>query len=285
LRHLAENENDVLRQMTFGVGEVNGFHRFLDKFRILDELKWTENLIDDSIASVCGELNNDGIDYALIDFSINKYMSIGWHKHEAIKFIYDRFNTYRPGGVGLILSLKYESMRASQRQYAKLIENPIAADCLVGIDLVGDECWFDNSFHVPILHNWRAAGKLVRAHVGEYGGVENIRYVADVVTNIAHGLAVINDEALMLKLRDNDISFDLGITSNFLTGVCARNNHPLRKMLDHKLKITIGTDDPVVCNTTINNEYRICAMLGATDADILQMKRNAIAMSPFTSCF
>ncbi len=174
LKHLAESYDDVLCQMTFCPGEHRTFHRFLDKFRILDELPWTPDLIDGSVKAVCDYLGDQGIDYAWMDFSINKYMKIGWHKHEAVQFIHDSFARHRPGGVGLILSIKYESMVASQRQYAKLIEHELAAKCLIGIDLVGDEEHFSAGFYEPLFRDWNAAGKVTRAHVGESQAKENV---------------------------------------------------------------------------------------------------------------
>lgn len=272
LGHLAETETDVQQQMTFSKSEEVGFHRFLNKFRILDEIEWSEELIDDSIKSVCDCLVD--VDHALIDFSINKYMNIGWHKHEAIKFIYDRFQFHRPGQVSLILSIKYESMKASQRQYAKLIEDPIA-DCLVGIDLVGDEGVYDWQHWGKLIEPWVASKKMVRAHVGELGGEENISTAIDIgMTNIAHGIKITSED-LIRKAIDKNISFDLGLTSNYLTGVVT-GDHPIRRMFDAGLKLTLGSDDPVTCSTTLSNEYVLAKKLGMTDAECDHLRQNAI---------
>lgn len=64
LHYLAESYEDVLSQMTFANGEPRDFRRFLDKFRILDEIPWTEELIDQSVKSVCDGLADEGTDYA-----------------------------------------------------------------------------------------------------------------------------------------------------------------------------------------------------------------------------
>lgn len=279
LSYLAESEQEVRQQMTFAEDEPRQFHRFLDKFRILDEIPWTEDLIDRSIRAVCAELAEEQIDYALLDFSINKYMRLGWHKHEAIKFIYGAFARHRPNGVGLILSIKYESMRASQRQYAKLLTDDRVYDCLLGIDLVGDELEFDPTFHGPILSEWRDAGKLARAHVGECGPQEHVAAaIVNGATNIAHGLSAISDREMLSRLAAGDISVDLGITSNLLTGVATLDNHPLRPMLDAGLRLTIGTDDPVICKTTLDQEYKLCRTLGASEQELTQMRANAVHM-------
>lgn len=266
--YLAESLDDVIKAMTFSKGEPTHFHRFLDKFKILDEIEWDEGLIDGSISAVCGALNDENIDYCWMDFSINKYMDLPWHKSDAIKFIYDSFNQHRPNGVGLILSLKYESMRASQRQYAKLIDDPDIADILMGIDLVGDEEYFDPYFYQPIFKEWKTAGKLLRAHVGESQSARNIRDAVTIlgVTNIAHGIKVFEDPYLVDMIIDEDICFDTAITSNYLTGVWVDNNHhPVVDMINNGISATVGSDDPIQCSTTLDREHTLARELGLGD--------------------
>lgn len=278
LKHLAECEEDVRCQMTFCDGEARTFHRFLDKFRILDELPWTPELIDTSIKAVCDFLKEQQVDYAWMDFSINKYMKIGWHKREAIQFIYDAFQRHYPGRIGLILSLKYESMRASQRQYAKLIDDGDAASCLVGIDLVGDEEYFNSDFYQPIFRDWNAAGKITRCHVGESKTKENILAAMEKlqVTNVAHGFKVMEDLEIMAWARDKGVTFDLALTSNDVTGVWPlTKKHPIHDMIKSGLRCTLGSDDPVQCGTTLQREFEIAAQAGVSSTDLGWMKEVA----------
>ncbi len=280
LKHLAESYDDVYSQMVFSESEQRGFHRFLDKFKILDELPWNEALIDQSIASVCATLDAQNITYAWMDFSINKYMKIGWHKHQAIRFIYDSFNRHRPGGVGLILSIKYESMRASQKQYAQLIDHQDTAQCLIGIDLVGDETYFSSNFYKPLFESWTKAGKITRAHVGESQSAQNIfNSIIDLgVTNIAHGIKIVDDLNMMDAAKDRGITFDTSLTSNYLTGVWNDNtSHPILTMLRYGLLVTLGSDDPVQCNTTLAKEFERAKLLGATDQECDTMRKIVFA--------
>jgi adenosine deaminase len=269
--------------MTFAPGEAPGFHRFLTKFQLLDHLPWTKSLIERSIEHVCRELHRDKLDYCWMDASINKYMDSGikWHRWEAIQFVAECFNRYATDRVGILLSLKYESPRASQRQLADLIAHPAVQESVIGLDLVGDECMFDAEFYVPILKKWRDAGKFVRAHVGEYGGPENVRAVLEAgVTNIAHGLNIVRDQETMRMARDLDVSFDLGLTTNFLTGVSSREYHQLAEMIDAGLRITLGTDDPAVCGNCLDDEYDIARELGASKDDLQEFRRNSVLLVP-----
>lgn len=276
LRYLAESPDDVIKQMTFSPNEPKEFQRFLHKFKILDELPWNEQLIDESIKSVSEFLKINGVDYAWLDFSINKYMNIGWHKHEAIKFIYDSFNKYRPGGVGLILSLKYESPQPSQKQYAKLIDNPEVANMLIGIDLVGDELYYDANFYKPLFADWNKAGKMTRAHVGESQTCNNVlSSIIDLgVTNIAHGIKIVESDYAIAKAKDHEVTFDLALTSNCITGAY-EGHHPIIDMISKGLKITLGSDDPIQCGTNLDKEFELARSMGISDEDIDKMSTNA----------
>lgn len=260
LYFVAETEQDVREQMTFAEGEPRGFHRFLDKFKILNEVRWTPELIDKSIAAVCRDLAADRIDYCWMDFSINKYMDYieGWHKKDVVKLVHDCFAKHAPGKVGLLLSLKYESPRASQRQYGKLIED--VADLLIGVDLVGDESYFDAGFYADIFREWSNAGKITRAHVAESQRAENAMDAIERmgVREIAHGIKIHDRPEMLRRAKDSGVGFGLALTSNYMTGVWSNPKwHPVDALVAAGLEVTIGTDDPVQCGTTYDAEFEL----------------------------
>jgi len=262
---LAETYADVVSQMTYINDEIDivkhkDFSYFLNKFKILDQIQWSEELIENTIRQVSEDFYNEDLHGVLLDFSVNKYMSIGWHKYEAVKFIRQCFDKYSTNvKVGLILSVKYENTHASLKQHIQSIEHPDIADSVIGIDLVGDENFYDAGLIGPYLYDWIQAGKMVRVHAGEIGPVENVlSALTDLqVTNIAHGLAILDSEEAIEIAKERKIYFDLGISSNLYTGVTELEQHPVSKMIDKGLNITIGTDDPFVFDTDLYHEYHL----------------------------
>lgn len=262
--YLAETLDDVINQMTYRnvVLDQQKYHfqYFLSKFKILDGIEWTEPLIASTIKHVCEELQHEGVYGVLMDFSVNKYMCVGWHKHEAVKFIKDRFDEYSNGiKVGLILSVKYENTASALKQHIRSIEHPDVFDNVVGIDLVGDEHFYNPKIIAEHLYDWVAAGKLVRAHVGEVGGEENIESAINdlQVTNIAHGIKITKSPRLITLAKEKGIQFDLGLTSNIYTGIATITKHPVAEMILNGLNITIGTDDPMIFGTDLYNEFAV----------------------------
>jgi len=256
---LAESHEDVVESMTFAEDEKPNFHAFLRKFNILDHIRWTEELIDASIKQVCDDLIAEGVDYTWIRFSVNKYLTyIDWHRKDMIKFVRDRFNVHAPDRVGLVLAVKYESERTNQKQLLSMIDDSGVAESLVGIDLVGDETFYDYKFYGSHFREWAAAGKLLFAHVGESQPAENIMTaIMNLgVTEICHGIKALDGPNIIDYAIDNDVCFHMALTSNLLTGVVGdMAKHPIIDIIDSGVKTTIGTDDPVQCSTTIAAEY------------------------------
>jgi aminodeoxyfutalosine deaminase len=69
--------------------------------------------------------------------------------------------------------------------------------------------------------------------------------------------------------------------SNYLTNAVARiEDHPLKRLFDLGVQVTINSDDPEVLETNLNNEYRIAhEILGMTLAEIAECNRTAVRAS------
>jgi len=272
--------SDTRQQMVYGEFEYRDFYRFLGKFKLLDKIQWTEELVDESIKAICDNIVTAGLDYVWMDFSVNKFIpSMGWNRKEAIAFVCDAYRRHGGKRVGLILSLKYESQPGAQIQMAKVVENPNIVDGLIGIDLVGDEKKFDCDFYQSIFRDWNKAGKITRTHTGESQSLQNVIDSINKlnVTNIAHGFKILEDEDAVKLAKDKQVTFDLAITSNYLTGVVPEYRrdtmfHPIIDMVRKGLRVTIGSDDPVVCNTTLEAEFKLAKKLGLTNDELVELQ-------------
>ena len=107
----------------------------------------------------------------------------------------------------------------------------------------------------------KEAGLRLTAHAGESMGPESIRAALDLgAERIGHGIAAARDADLMRELRDRDIPLEICITSNLVTGVVKRlEDHPVRRLFDAGVPITINTDDPAMFGCTLEGEYALAA--------------------------
>lgn len=103
------------------------------------------------------------------------------------------------------------------------------------------------------------AGLRLTAHAGETDGPESIRAALDVgAERIGHGIRAVDDPELMRRLREERIPLEVCITSNVRTGaVPSLEAHPVRKLFDAGVPITLNTDDPGVFETDLAREFSL----------------------------
>jgi aminodeoxyfutalosine deaminase len=124
----------------------------------------------------------------------------------------------------------------------------------------------------------RDAGLRLTAHAGETDGPESIRAALAIgAERIGHGIRAAEDPDLMRLLRDENIPLEVSITSNVKTGaVASLLEHPLEKLLDAGVPLTLNTDDPGIFETTLAAEFDLArAVFGLSDHELATLKRNA----------
>ncbi|MBB6174133.1 aminodeoxyfutalosine deaminase [Nocardiopsis mwathae] len=128
----------------------------------------------------------------------------------------------------------------------------------------------------------RAAGLHSLPHAGENGGAERVREALDLLRaeRIGHGIDSLQDDRLVARLRDDRIPVDVSPTSNLRTrAVEAIGEHPLPRMMEAGLLVTLNSDDPPMFGTDLLNEYRTAHTLGLGTAELAELARNGVAAS------
>jgi adenosine deaminase len=154
-------------------------------------------------------------------------------------------------------------------------------DRMLGIGLGGAEAGNPCIDYKGVFAEARAAGLRVVAHAGEETGPESIR---DAVLElgaerIGHGTSAIQDPALMDLLAERGIPLEICPTSNIITGkyVRAYAEHPVKAFLERGLAATLNTDDPVLFDIELVEEYRRASEeIGIDRPGIALLLRNGV---------
>jgi adenosine deaminase len=98
---------------------------------------------------------------------------------------------------------------------------------------------------------------------------------------IGHGVRCIEDRALVAELARQAIPLEVCPTSNVALGVYPDlHRHPLPKMIDAGLNVTINSDDPPMFGTSLSEEFERCANAFGFDEDMLwSLSLNALNAS------
>ena len=140
------------------------------------------------------------------------------------------------------------------RQFASRISN------VAGIGIGGDERRAGPEQFREVYDHAAQYGLRLTVHAGETVGAESIwgalrELKAD---RIGHGLHAIDDPELVRYLAEKQIPVEVCITSNVMTGCCtAVEQHPVRKLFDAGVQVTLNTDDPDMFHTNLLREYQI----------------------------
>ena len=139
---------------------------------------------------------------------------------------------------------------------AERVEHGVVAFGIGGSEERGPAEWFGEAFAFA-----RGAGLRLTAHAGESMGPESVRgALALGAERIGHGIAAAQDPELMRELHERDIPLEVCITSNLVTGVVKRiEDHPVRRLFDAGVPITLNTDDPAMFGCTLVGEYALAA--------------------------
>ena len=152
-------------------------------------------------------------------------------------------------------------------------------DHILGIDLADSERDFPLQDFVPSIYKAKDAGLKVTIHTGEDSPasfvVETIRLASP--DRIGHGIHIIDDPSAIDLVRQRGITLEVNPWSNYLTSSVRRiEDHPLKKLFDLGVRVTINSDDPEILDTNLNNEYRIAhEIFGMTFDDLAACNRYA----------
>ncbi|MGE5073534.1 MAG: adenosine deaminase [Anaerolineae bacterium] len=154
---------------------------------------------------------------------------------------------------------------------------------VLGIDLADSERDFPLQEFLAPIFKAKDAGLRVTIHTGEDSPasfvVDTIRLASP--DRIGHGIHVIDDPAAIDLVRKRGITLEVNPWSNYLTNSVRRiEGHPLKRLFDLGVRVTINSDDPEVLETNLNNEYRIAhEVLGMTLDEIAACNRYACEAS------
>ncbi|MFZ5904789.1 MAG: adenosine deaminase [Chloroflexota bacterium] len=156
-------------------------------------------------------------------------------------------------------------------------------DSVLGVDLADSEKDFPLREFVKPIMKAREAGLKVTIHTGEDSPAS---FVVDTIRlagpdRIGHGIHVIEDMAAVELVKERGITLEVNPWSNYLTSsVRTIEEHPLKRLFDLGVRVTINSDDPEVLETNLNNEYRIAhEVLGMSMDDIAACNRYAYEAS------
>jgi adenosine deaminase len=156
-------------------------------------------------------------------------------------------------------------------------------DRIVGVGLDSSERGNPPSKFKHVFRRARDADFFLSAHAGEEGPASYVWEALDVlgVSRIDHGNHSLNDDTLMGRLAREQVPLTMCPLSNLrLRVVDDLRHHPLRRMMDRGLMVTVNSDDPAYFGGYVNDNYvAVSGALALDRVEVAAIVRNSVSAS------
>ena len=132
---------------------------------------------------------------------------------------------------------------------------------VVGFNLAGDEAGYPASLFTEAYALASERGLGCTCHAGEHDGAESVRQALALpgISRISHGVRAVEEPALVEEIAERGIVLECCPTSNVVLGAFpSYAEHPLPRLREAGVRITLGSDDPPYFGASIGGEYAVC---------------------------
>jgi adenosine deaminase len=279
LQNINITEEEIRNKMVVSKG-CHDLNEFLTKFDFPLSLLQTKEGITNAVKNLEEELVEQGIIYAEIRFAPQLHVRKGLTVEEVVNAAIEglKLSSLKSN---LILCCMRGNNHEENIETVKLAKKYLGKG-VCAIDLAGAEGLYPTSDYEEIFELANELGIPFTIHAGEADGpssvYEAVRFGAK---RIGHGVRSIEDLELIKILKEKNITLEICPTSNIYTGIYDKiSDIPIKEFIDNGVKITINTDDPVICNTTLKNELTLVKdVFNLTDKEMIKLQLNAINAS------
>ena len=283
-RHHGEDPARVLPLVDGGYPpRFDDFQHFVDTFiAVSSQVRAPEDL--HTIAAAFARQQADqGVHYSEVTFTAKRHVDAGMDPAAMWQALTEGFATVDETEVRLVV----DAVRNLGPEHAAgTIELVAAADApIVALGLTGVE----NSYPERDFRMLREAaddlGLHLTVHAGETGTPDNVRAALDELgaERIGHGVAAAADAALCDRLAREGVVLEVCPSSNVVLGVVpSLEAHPLPRLIDAGVAVTVHSDDPPFFATTLTGELAHAIRLADLDRPATATLQRRAARAAFT---
>ncbi len=271
--------SDAEMKKLFSYEDLNGF---IAAFLQVQSLFTSVDDFDLVFSDLKQYIIDNGISYAEVFFAPSAFVKKGFVYGDIMKNFSRNIAAIKKE-TGVDVRILVDVSRTFGLENAEKNLDMLLADKIpevIGIGLGGAESKGPCKDFGPVFERARKNGLKTVAHAGEDVDAWSIWDALDVLhsARIGHGITAIQDEKLMVRLKDEKIPLEVAPTSNVFTKkyVPSFDKHPIRTFFNKGLLVTVNTDDPLFFKVSLLDEYwNLHTELGFTLEEIKQLILNS----------
>ena len=255
---------------------------YLERFELPLLVLQQEEALERVTYELVEDLENLSVTYAEIRFAPQLSTKQGLSQAQVVEAVIrgakrgmEDHNKIR---VGLILCcMRGEELFKDNMETIEVAKQYLG-DVVCAVDLAGAESLFPTELFEDIFQKAKDYEIPMTIHAGEADGAESVWKALSYGTKrIGHGVRAIEDPELIKKLVEDQITLEVCVTSNYQTKVVESIEvHPIRKLFDAGVRVTINSDNMTVSDTNIQKEIEILkTMSGFQKEELMKMEQYA----------
>ena len=259
---------------------VNNIRHSVQSFKkfeiVCDVLQEYDDLFE-ATYDLCKRLDEMGLIYAEIRFASQQHCKKGMTQYDALKAVIDGADKAMEDfeiRVGIIDCLMHKgdsaTFNANENLKSIAAGGKFYGKGLVGFDLAGYENNCDYRDYAPYFQLIRNMKIPYTLHTGEMDeGSHILDALAMKPNRLGHAINCIQDQRYIDALKEANIPIEVCVSSNVKLD---RNyaGHPIRRMMEEGLPVTINTDNMIFARTDVVNEHHQLKMIGLSEEDLIR---------------
>ena len=186
-------------------------------------------------------------------------------------------------GISTLLIMSYLRHLSEEAAFKTLEESLPFKAWITAVGLDSSEKGNPPSKFKRVFEASVAEGYVPLAHAGEEGSADYVWEALDLlkIKRIDHGNNSLQDESLVREIVKRDMALTVCPLSNLsLKVVEDLSEHPLKKMMNLGLKVTVNSDDPAYFGGQVNQNFiAIQKALDLSKEDLCELARNSFEYS------
>ena len=263
--------------------DCKSLNEYLERFALPNLVLQSKQGLEICTLDLLKRLAEDGLKYVEIRMAPQLSTDKGLNQEAVVKTLIKTCQIAEKYGIfsNLILCM----MRGNDTKEKNLETIKVAKKFLgkgvVAMDLAGAESLFPNEMFEEEFEMIRKYNIPLTIHAGEASGANSVasalKYGA---CRIGHGIHSSENERVMAELKTRGICLEVCPKSNLDTKTISKyEDLPLKTFIEHRIKISINTDDMTVSNTTLKQEYETLVKMGFNEKNLREFAENSIKSS------
>ena len=275
---------EVLKKEMIAKDKCENLSEYLTKFDLPIELMQTKENLYQISADLVDRLAKENVVYAELRFAPMFHTKKGLTYEEIVESVLKGLKSKPKIKTNLILCMMRGFPKENNLKTIEVAEKYLNKG-VCAIDLAGAEDKYSLKDYVELFEIVKEKQIPYIIHAGENGNAKEVELAINLgAKRIGHGIHSIEDEKVLNLIKEKNILLEICPTSNVQTNsVDTYQNHPIKKLYDLNIPLSINTDNSTVSDITLTQEYiKLTNYFNFTINDYKEINKNAIKHSFLT---